>query len=298
MLMTPTPTPNSSQSIAELTKAMIEFHKKCPKIPKSSKNPFLKSKYADLSTILDIVQPVLCECGLNIQQHPSEDFGLVTILSHISGEYIASSYNMQPLESIIDKESKAKAITPQSIGSVITYQRRYAIGAVLNLNIDDDTDAQPTDDQVSSGPATPPPVKKTAKQLMEEAAAAKSATTQSETAPEATATVAATSTAPTTTNVETSIPNKPNRSMDEKCTEEESKETKALLNQWNQSQPGVDKLFVEKLRASGRQKITDLTVRENLALQAAIVAKTIDAFFEKSLSKPPSQQQGQPSQAA
>ena len=30
---------------------------------------------------------------------------------------------------------------PQGVGSCITYQRRYAIGAILCLNIDDDDDA-------------------------------------------------------------------------------------------------------------------------------------------------------------
>ena len=30
---------------------------------------------------------------------------------------------------------------PQGAGSVITYQRRYALGAVLGLNIDEDDDA-------------------------------------------------------------------------------------------------------------------------------------------------------------
>ena len=29
---------------------------------------------------------------------------------------------------------------PQGLGSVITYQRRYALGAILGLNIDDDDD--------------------------------------------------------------------------------------------------------------------------------------------------------------
>jgi hypothetical protein len=29
---------------------------------------------------------------------------------------------------------------PQGLGSAITYQRRYALGAILNLNIDEDDD--------------------------------------------------------------------------------------------------------------------------------------------------------------
>jgi hypothetical protein len=163
----------SSESIAKLSTALIEFHRRVPKIPKSCRNPFLKSKYADLSTILDIVQPVLNECELVIQQHPTSDFGLTTILSHSSGEWMSSEYRMMPSESVIEKAKDGapavKGITPQSIGSVITYQRRYAIGAILSLNIDDDVDGhQPGVEEANAKPAAP--VKSVA-ELMAEAAA-------------------------------------------------------------------------------------------------------------------------------
>lgn len=164
-----------SDSIAELTKALIKFHRTCPKIPKSCRNPFLKSKYADLSTILDIVQPVLNDCELVVQQHPTPDFGLTTILSHASGEWMSSEYRMQPLEAVVEKANASspavRAITPQSIGSVITYQRRYALGAILNLNIDDDDDASAAGLQTADKPAVPAGPKKTAQELMAEAAA-------------------------------------------------------------------------------------------------------------------------------
>lgn len=165
-----------SDSIAELSKALILFHQKCPKIPKASRNPFLKSKYADLSTILDIVQPVLNECELVVSQHPTPDYGLTTIISHSSGEWMRSEYKMQPLESVVEKgrgDSPAvKAVTPQSIGVIITYQRRYALGAILALNIDDDNDGQQDTGAASSGKETKPAApQKSVKELMEEAAA-------------------------------------------------------------------------------------------------------------------------------
>jgi hypothetical protein len=52
------------------------------------------------------------------------------MLMHSSGEWISESYEMEPTKH-----------DPQGAGSVITYQRRYALGAVLGLNIDDDVDA-------------------------------------------------------------------------------------------------------------------------------------------------------------
>jgi hypothetical protein len=49
---------------------------------------------------------------------------------HVSGEWMSESYEMQPTKH-----------DPQGAGSVITYQRRYALGAILGLNIDEDDDA-------------------------------------------------------------------------------------------------------------------------------------------------------------
>ena len=125
-----------SESIKELSKALVEFHKKVGKVIKDAKgNIPTKSgssysyKYATLSNILDVVQEPLNECGLNVIQLPMNEFELETILTHVSGEFISSRYVMKPVQN-----------NPQAIGSCITYQRRYAIGAILGLNIDDDDD--------------------------------------------------------------------------------------------------------------------------------------------------------------
>jgi hypothetical protein len=114
----------------EITKALIKFHMEVGKIRKDADNPFFKSKYASLSNILDVVTPVLVQCDLNIMQMPTGDGNLRTILSHISGEVVECEFNMK-----ITKND------PQSMGSAITYARRYAVGAILNLNIDEDDDA-------------------------------------------------------------------------------------------------------------------------------------------------------------
>ena len=118
-----------SESIIEISKALCEFQKRVGKIKKTSDNPFFKSKYASLADILDVVQTPLSECGLSIIQMPIEENKLQTVLIHTSGEYISSTYVMRPVKQ-----------DPQSIGSCITYQRRYAIGAILCLNIDEDDD--------------------------------------------------------------------------------------------------------------------------------------------------------------
>lgn len=118
-----------SNSITEITKALIQFHIKVETVKKDATNPFFKSKYASLSNILDAIQIPLQESGLAFSQFPIGENGLVTILMHESGEYLQSEYTMQPVKN-----------DPQGKGSVITYQRRYALSAVLGLNIDEDDD--------------------------------------------------------------------------------------------------------------------------------------------------------------
>jgi len=119
-----------SENITNLTKALIVFDAEIGKIAKANINPFFKNAYADLPSILEAIKEPLQKSGLTIKQFPEGDFGLTTIIFHAeSGEFISSSYNM-----------KAVKDDPQQQGSRITYQRRYAIGAVLGLNIDVDDD--------------------------------------------------------------------------------------------------------------------------------------------------------------
>lgn len=120
-----------SESISNLAKALIQFHIKVDNIKKDATNPFFKSKYASLSNILESINFPLIESGLTFSQLPTGEFGLTTILMHAeSGEFIQSYYQMKPVKD-----------DPQGKGSVITYQRRYALSSVLGLNIDEDDDA-------------------------------------------------------------------------------------------------------------------------------------------------------------
>lgn len=137
-----------SQTITEIAKALITFQLKVDKIGKDANNPFFKSKYASLSNIQEAIHIPLAESGLTYSQMPDGENGLTTILIHAeSGEYLQSTYDMVPTKN-----------DPQGRGSAITYQKRYALTAILGLNIDDDDDgnlassrpkqvAEPTTDQ-------------------------------------------------------------------------------------------------------------------------------------------------------
>jgi len=131
-----------SQSITNIAKALIKFQGNVDKIKKDSNNPFFKSKYASLSTIQDEIQLPLAESGLIYTQHPESNDSLTTLLIHgESGEFFQSTYDMHPSKS-----------DPQSLGSAITYAKRYALVAILGLNIDDDDDGNHASGKSESKP--------------------------------------------------------------------------------------------------------------------------------------------------
>lgn len=119
---------NKSESIKNIAAALLSFQVKCEKIIKKDENPFFKSKYAGLPDILDSIAAPLQECELVVTQFPDGD-GLTTLIMHSSGEWIEATGLMKPVKS-----------DPQSVGSAITYQRRYSLCSVLGLNVDEDDD--------------------------------------------------------------------------------------------------------------------------------------------------------------
>lgn len=120
-----------SQSIKNIALALVKFHKVIGKINKDSTNPFFKKKYCSLPNILDAIKDPLQEAGLCFSQHPQGQDELETLLIHAdSGEFLQSSYHIAPVKN-----------DPQALGSAITYARRYALGAILGLTIDEDDDA-------------------------------------------------------------------------------------------------------------------------------------------------------------
>ena len=97
-------------------------------------------EYADLANCLDCVKEALSKNGLNISQFPSysdaDGFASVTtILSHASGQMLCSLMTVP----IIPNKSNNDI---QAYGSAITYARRYAITAIMNLAAEDDDGAE------------------------------------------------------------------------------------------------------------------------------------------------------------
>ncbi|HDR7711229.1 TPA: ERF family protein [Bacillus cereus] len=124
---------NRSETITELSKALVKFNSEVNKIAKDANNPFHKNTYATLDTIIDEVRPLLSQNGLSIMQIPSGDgqnVTLKTLLLHASGEWLESdALTMKPVKN-----------DPQAIGSCVTYARRYSLAAFLSLNTGEDDD--------------------------------------------------------------------------------------------------------------------------------------------------------------
>ena len=113
-----------------LYKALATFRQNISAVKKDSDNPFYKSKYADLNSILEAIKDPLHTAGLalihkNIR-HDDGSYSLQTTIAH--SESWESDSSIFPLFG-----SK-----PQEYGSSETYARRYNINALLDIPTEDD----------------------------------------------------------------------------------------------------------------------------------------------------------------
>lgn len=99
---------------------------------KGKTNPAFKSRYADLESVIAASKEILADNGLTLIQFPSDCvsgvLNLETIFMHESGEWISGEMGIA-----LGKTD------PQGVGSALTYARRYAQMAALNMPaVDDD----------------------------------------------------------------------------------------------------------------------------------------------------------------
>ena len=121
---------NKSESIKSLAVAMCKAQGEMGGAVKDANNPFFKSKYADLSAVVQAVKDPFANNGLSYVQFPIEESGRIgveTILMHESGEWLSNSFTVQ-----LPKQDA------QGAGSAITYCRRYALQAIAGIPSEDD----------------------------------------------------------------------------------------------------------------------------------------------------------------
>jgi len=144
-----------SDEIGQIALALSIAQGKFKPIERKSINPFFKSKYADLASIKDGVTEALSANKIAVFQliQPDENTAIVdTILAHESGQWIKSTVSLKPKKQIKKEIGKypdgnpkyetetIDANDPQSMGSAITYARRYGLSAILGIATEDEDD--------------------------------------------------------------------------------------------------------------------------------------------------------------
>lgn len=121
---------HKSEEIKELAAALCQVQLEIEHAKKSQENPYFKSSYADLADICTVTKKVLPKHGLCYTQLVTGETGkysLVTMLIHTSGQWLAGDYPLVPTKN-----------DPQSLGSAVTYARRYSLQAIVGMASEDD----------------------------------------------------------------------------------------------------------------------------------------------------------------
>lgn len=142
----------TSETIGKISPAFVAAQSDMNGLRKDGKNPFFSSNYITLDSILEYVRPILTHHGIAllqtnsgvIQNHDDEIIGLTvtTRLQHSSGEWIENEVSL-PVIPRVDRSGKVLPLDAQSMGSGLTYGRRYALTALLGIGaeVDDDGNA-------------------------------------------------------------------------------------------------------------------------------------------------------------
>jgi hypothetical protein len=133
---------NHSDSLNELAAALCKAQAVMKGAPKDAQNPHFRSRFASLASVWDACRGPLTDNGLSVLQTPGAAAEVVvdgevvadgravtvtTMLLHASGQWIKESLTMT-----------ARDATPQSVGSAITYARRYGLQAAVGICPEDD----------------------------------------------------------------------------------------------------------------------------------------------------------------
>ncbi len=121
-----------TEDIKELVSALSKAQGKMEPAKFNRINPHFKNRYADFTAIMEACREQLSLNGLSIMQYcetMNEKLYLVTMLAHVSGQWIKSLFPLNP-----------KNMDSQSIGSAMTYAKRYSLSAILGIVSDEEDD--------------------------------------------------------------------------------------------------------------------------------------------------------------
>ena len=128
--------PYQSQDITKLAKALLAVQTQLQPALKDAENPFTKSHYATLNSVMEACREALLTNGIWMTQYPvpapehlgAGHLGLMTKLTHAESGQWQSSLAVVPLPKN----------DPQGMGIAMTYTRRYALCAMLGIVTEDD----------------------------------------------------------------------------------------------------------------------------------------------------------------
>lgn len=129
------------QAEKALNEALAKFNELVPPIQKTREGG-VKNLYANLDDIMEVIRPILSQCGLSVTFDMEPCDKLITAICrvrHVSGAEISGRGVPVPMEAATRGMNNA-----QAAGSAVKYAQRYALGAVLNLSFTDrfDDDGQ------------------------------------------------------------------------------------------------------------------------------------------------------------
>jgi hypothetical protein len=119
-----------SESIIKIAPAFLKAQQEMSKVSKGAANPFFKSKYADLASVMEAVKGPLNDNGISYLQ-PTKSAGghaiVETVLLHSSGEWLSEELSVP----IVKQD-------PQGVGSALSYGKRYGLQSICGLPAADD----------------------------------------------------------------------------------------------------------------------------------------------------------------
>ena len=120
----------ATQSLDKISAALLKAQVKIQHAVKDAKNPFFKSSYADLNSVIESCKQHLNDEGIVVLQpmlsDGANDYLETTLLHAESGQFIVSKMRLLPPKNM------------QDYGSAISYARRYSLQALVFVGAEDD----------------------------------------------------------------------------------------------------------------------------------------------------------------
>jgi hypothetical protein len=137
----------TSPTTAKLDAALAKAQGEISAAIKDSPNPAFKTKYADLSAVMEAIRPALARNAISVTQwpiHSADDrVHMVTRIAH-DGEWMRATFSMP-----VQKKDA------HGYGSIVTYLRRYCIASCFGVISDVDDEGNAASGKATSAPPAP-----------------------------------------------------------------------------------------------------------------------------------------------